>query len=115
MNDGTVVILLDTDDGVRSERADVEWLAAGRRVERGAIQPHPRAVAAPFRAYDRRVELAPLGIVVIQALSHQSVPEFRTPPGGATTGSATPASANPFARNRQLSHLPQGQPSGDGL
>src|SRR5690349_15088564 len=74
MNDAAVVILLDTDDRVRPERADIEWLAARRRVERGAIQPHARGVAARFGAYDRRVELTALGIVVIQALSHQRGP-----------------------------------------
>lgn len=36
------------------------------------------------------------------------------PPNRSTSGSATPASANPLARSRHASHAPQGSPRGPG-
>src|SRR5439155_26320049 len=65
------------------ECADVDRLTAGRGIESGAVERHPRAVVAPLDGGDRRIELAEIGIVVVEAIGHtysSSVSDYLTPP-----------------------------------
>ena len=95
-----------------AERAGIERLAAGCRVERGAIETTAGRPSNARRGDHSRVEFARVGVGVIQALSHQGIdPGAGTLLRPAVNGSCMPASAKPFARRRQLSQTPQGAPS----
>ena len=108
MQNSAVVAIDHVDDASRTEDAGIERLATGGRIEGGPIE-NDGEVARTLRhcvdADNRRVELAGVGVVIVEAFGHECPP---------ITGSATPASSNPFARRRQLSQRPQGAPDGAG-
>jgi hypothetical protein len=93
-----VVVLVDgLDDFDIAEATGVERLAAGRRIERGAIEMHCGTAVALENASHHRVEGAALGFLVVEPLGHRC-----------SRGSGTPTSAKPAARSTQLSHRPHG-------
>jgi hypothetical protein len=52
------------------EGAGVEGLTTRGRVETGAIEPNRQAISSAFHGDNRGVELAAIGIVVIQPVRH---------------------------------------------
>ncbi len=108
VQDAAVVPIDHVHDRRGAEVADVEWLPAGRRIKRRAVEEDANeasmSIRSRFDSHDRRVELGDVGIVVVNAVGH----------GIPVAGSSIPASANPRARMRQLSHLPHGAPDGSG-
>ena len=106
------VVVLHLDDRCAGEGAEVVWLSAGGWVERRAIEPDRRVRAARLRPHDRRIKRRCGWLAVIQAVGrgHGAAPYYLT-----SAGSGIPASANPRARNTQLSHRPQAWPFSPGL
>ena len=93
-----VVAIDDVDDASGAEDAGIERLATGGRIERVRSRTAcqmARTLRHCVNADHRSIELAGVGVVIVEAFGHECPP---------ITGSATPASANPFARRRQLSH-----------
>ena len=78
VQDRAVVAIDDVDDPRVAERAGVERLAAGRRIERRAIE-HDRAAGrrATSTSSDVGVELAQVGVGVVEAFGHASRPRER--------------------------------------
>ena len=107
-----------------AERSRVVRLSAGRRVERRAIEHHDGTAVGGRRRDHGGVELDAGRIGVVEAFGHGShdfpgdTPFPATRPGCrcplSSSGSRTPASANPLARSTQLSQRPHGAPPGPG-
>src|SRR5439155_10218382 len=72
--DGSILLVDHVDDAETAEDADVERLAAGGRIEDGAIERDAElTVAAAAHRRDRRVKLAKVRIRVVQAFGHRSL------------------------------------------
>ena len=68
MSDGTVVFVDDVDDPQANEPAGVERLAAGRRVERRAVERDVQAIVAAIDARDGRVKRPEIRVRVVEAV-----------------------------------------------
>ena len=65
-----VSVLEDVDDTDRPERAGVERLPAGGRIEKRAVQPQGVTSAARFCAHDGSFEPVSVGVGVVETLGH---------------------------------------------
>ena len=99
----SVITIDDVHHARVTEGAGIEGLTTRRRIEGRAVENGGCAtLRVADHVEDRGVEFLQVGVGVVEAIGHR------------ITGSATPASAKPAARRRQLSHRPQTVPSGAG-
>ena len=123
----TVVRLDDVDDERVAERPGVARLTAGERVERRRVQRRPRPDRSGSRLQSRPRRSRSAARRCSRCDGTSGPPRAaargwrlgawrpsRTRPSF-NAGSATPASANPFARSLQLSQWPHGAPAGVGI
>jgi hypothetical protein len=108
VDDRAVVSIHHVDDRRVSQAAGIERLPSRGRVERRPIEHHGGPPLVRLGSKDARVELCRVRVDVIETFGHgRDLPAW-------PAGSTRPASSKPRARRRQLSHSPQGRPSGPG-
>src|SRR5690242_7374239 len=96
----TILVVVYIDHAGAAEQTDIEGLAARGGIKAAPVQGDQRAIGLTLHVQDRGIELQEIRIGVIEAFGHDLA---------ASSGSTTPASANPLARSTQLSHRPHGE------
>ena len=71
MCDRSVLLVDDVDDAHRAETSGVERLAAGRRIERRAVERDQHAIVAAIDSRDGGVKLPEIRVEVVQAVRHR--------------------------------------------